>query len=161
MNKRRWKKRQPDSMQQAIRACLDYAEHRYNANAKRIGDLMQVSEWTIYKWMSKGSIPSERIPPFELACGCHYVTGYLANTAQKLLIDIPVGKSASQDDLLDLQNQLNTVVSRLTAFYREDADSTETLNAVAEAMIGLAGHRENVMKHDAPELGLFAGEGEA
>lgn len=155
MTKRRWKKRQPASMQQAIRACLDYAEHHQNANAKRIGDLIQVSEWTIYKWMSKGSIPSERIPPFELACGCHYITEYLGHTAQKLLVDIPRGNTASQDDLLTLQEQLNRAINKLTAFYRDDIEAADALSAVSVAMSSLAGHRQNVAKHQAPELALF------
>ncbi|MES1936715.1 hypothetical protein [Salinisphaera hydrothermalis] len=142
-------------MRQAIRACLDYAEHHQNANAKRIGDLIQVSEWTIYKWMSKGSIPSERIPPFELACGCHYITEYLGHTAQKLLVDIPRGKTASQDDLLSLQEQLNRAINRLTAFYRDDIEAADALSAVSDAMSSLAGHRQNVVKHQAPELALF------
>jgi len=48
-------------------------------------------------------------------------------------------------------------VSLLTRFYRGDADTAEVLHGVTRAMEQLAGHRENVRKHDAPELALFGG----
>lgn len=160
MTRRRWKKRYPQSMQEAIRLCLDYAQHRHNRNAKRVADLNGISEWAVYKWMSEGNIPSRRIPPFEMACDCHYVTEYLGHAAQKVMVDVPRGRDVSQGDLLELQTQLNDVVNQLSRFYREDTGAAPALGALSEAMTALAGHRENVLKHDAPELALFDG-GEA
>ena len=157
MSKRRWKSRQPSSMQEAIRLCLDYALHKHNRSTARIAELIGTSEWTIYKWMSEASIPSKRIRPFEFACDATYVTRYIAVSAQKLVIDIPAGKASSQDDLLDLQNAVNDAVSLLTRFYRGAADGADVLEGVTQAMEQLAGHRENVAKHEAPELALFEG----
>ena len=160
MSRRRWKPRQPTTMQEAIRLCLDYALHKHNRSVARVGELIGVSEWAIYQWMSEGSIPSRRIRPFEFACDATYITQYIAASAQKLVIDIPAGKPLSQDDLLDLQTTLNGAVQLLTSFYRGEAETAEVLHGINSAMRDLAGHRENVRKHDAPELGLFEGDEE-
>lgn len=157
MSRPRWKARQPATMQEAIRLCLDYGLHKHNRSVARIAELMGVSEWVVYKWMSKGSIPSERIRPFEFACDATYVTQYIAASAQKLIIDIPAGKSCGESDLLDLQNTLNSTVSLLTQFYRGDSDAGDVLQGISVALADLASHRENVKKHDNPELELFNG----
>lgn len=160
MSRKRWKHRQPASTQEAIRLCLDYAQHKHNRSVARVAELIGVSEWVIYKWMSDGSIPSRRIRPFEFACDCTYVTQTIAASAQKLVIDIPTGHSVDQADLLDLQNTLNDAVSQLTSFYRDSAEAAEVMKSLARAMKDLAGHRENVRKSDAPELALFEGDDE-
>jgi hypothetical protein len=144
-------------MQEAIRLCLDYALHRHNRSVARVAELIGVTEWVIYKWMTEGSIPSKRIRPFEFACDATFITRYIATSAGKLVIDIPTGKSSSQDDLLDLQNTLNDSVSLLTRFYRGDAEVPAVLHGLNRALEHLAAHRENVRKHDAPELELFDG----
>ena len=160
MTRKRWKPVQPASMQHAIRLCLDYALHKHNRSVARVAELIGTTEWSVYKWMSEGSIPSVRIRPFEFACDATFVTHYIATSAQKLVIDIPAGRAGSQDELLDLQNQLNDAVSLLTRFYRGEAEAADVLHGVTRAMQQLAGHRENVRKHDAPELALFGGDPE-
>jgi len=157
MTRKRWRQVQPQSMNHAIRLCLDYALHKHNRSVAQIGDLVGVSEWAIHKWVADGSMPSRRIRPFEFACGATFVTQYIAGSAQKLVVDIPSGRAVSQDSLLDLQNQVNDAVSLLTRFYRGDAEVPEVLEGVTQAMRQLAGHRENVAKADAPELELFEG----
>jgi len=157
MTRKRWKPQQPQTMQHAIRLCLDYALHKHNRSVPRVADLIGTTEWTIYGWMKDGSIPSKRIRPFEFATDATFVTQYIAASAQKLVIDIPAGRSTSQDELLDLQNHLNDAVALLTRFYRDEADAKAVLFGVTQAMEKLAGHRENVRKHDAPELALFEG----
>ncbi|MCS4503859.1 hypothetical protein NYO91_07185 [Arhodomonas aquaeolei] len=157
MSKRRWKARQPTTTQEAIRLCLDYAQHKHNRSVARVAELIGVSEWAIYKWMSEGSIPSQRIRPFEFACDATYITQHLAASAQKLVVDIPTGQPADQDALLDLQNVINGAVSLLTRFYRGEAETGDVLEGVTRAMEQLGAHRENVRKHEAPELALFEG----
>jgi len=160
MTRRRWKARQPATMQEAIRLCLDWALYKHNRSVARIAELNGVSEWVIYKWMSEGSIPSKRIRPFEFACDATYITQYIAVSAQKLVIDIPTGRDCDESTLLDLQNTLNDAVSLLTRFYRDEAEPADVLQGVTKAMTKLAGHRENVRKNDAPELSLFEGDDE-
>ncbi|MCC5811173.1 MAG: hypothetical protein JJU06_12460 [Ectothiorhodospiraceae bacterium] len=160
MTRKRWKPVQPASMQHAIRLCLDYALHKHNRSVARVAELIGTSEWSVYKWMSEGSIPSVRIRPFEFACDATFITHYIATSAQKLVIDIPAGRASNQDELLDLQNGMNEAVALLTRFYRGEAEAADVLHGVTCAMQQLAGHRENVRKHDAPELTLFGGDDE-
>jgi hypothetical protein len=160
MTKRRWKPAQARSMQEAIHLCLRYAEHHHNRGVERVGDLIGTSHWTIYKWAGDGSIPSRRIRPFEFACGCTYITEYLAASANKLLVDIPTGRRVDESELLDLQNTCSRAVAALTDFYRGSAAPEDVLHTITEAMKGLASHRANVPLAETPELGLFEG-GEA
>lgn len=157
VTRRRWTPRQPRDVQQAIRLCLDYAIHKHNRSVARVADLVGVSEWVVYKWMSEGSIPSRRIRPFEFACDATFITEYLGYSAQKLLIDIPPGSEVAQDDLLNLQTVCNDAVNHLTRFYRGEAEDGDVLETITRAMREFAGHRENVAKADTPELALFDG----
>src|SRR3546814_16463613 len=75
---------------------------------------MLFRSWTVYKWMSEGSIPSRRIRSFEFACGATFLTQYIAISAQKIIIDIPAGRACGESGLLDLQNVLNDAVLLLT-----------------------------------------------
>lgn len=159
MTRKRWTAKQPTSMQEAIRLDLDFALHKHNRSVARVGELCGVTEWTIYKWMQEGSIPSIRIRPFEFACGATFVTQYIGLSAGKLLIDIPIGRDVDQGDLMDLQNTVNSAVKLLTDFYRGKANNSDVMLGVTAAMEQLAGHRENVRKHAEPELALF-GEGD-
>lgn len=157
MARKRPKLKQPSNTSEAIRMCLDWAIYKHNRSVSRIAELIGTSEWVIYKWMSEGSIPSKRIRPFEFACDATFVTQYIAVSAQKLIIDIPTGRPAGQDDLLDLNTALQDAVSLLTRFYRNEAESQEVLQGVTDALKQLASQRENVRKHSAPELALFDG----
>jgi hypothetical protein len=97
------------------------------------------------------------IRPFEHACGATFLTQYIGASAQKLLIDIPAGQPASQDDLLTLQSTMNDAVTLLAQFYKGNLGSEEVMGGITAAMAQLAGHRCNVEKAAAPELALFDG----
>lgn len=145
----------PRSQRDAIRKCLNHAREKHNRSVARIADLVGTTEWAVYKWLAKGSMPSEKIRPFEFACGVHHLTAYLASSAHKLLIDIPAGRPATEDSLLELHTGFSEAVELLARFYRGQADTADTLHALGGVLAQLAGHRENVIKHDVPELELF------
>jgi len=155
MPKRQWKRLQPTSQHHAIRLCLDYALAKHRRSVSRVSELVGTSEWAIYKWMSKGSLPSDKIRPFEFACGCTYVTQYIAASAHKLVVDIPKGASVKDDDLLSLQTAFNEAVNLLSTFHKGGAEAGETIAALTSVMSQIAGHRENVSKSQTPELALF------
>lgn len=157
MKRRNWKRVYPHTMQEAIRLCLDWAAHRHNRGVARVAELMGISEWTVYKWMSEGSMPSSRIRPFEFACDATYVTEYIGHSARKLVVDIPSGSVAGGDDLLALNAKLQDAVQLLTQFYHGDLDDDAVIGGVTAAMTELAKHRVNVSKSEAPELELFGG----
>ena len=159
MRRRNWKRVHPNSMAEAIRLCTDYAQEKHNRSVARVAELIGVSEWAIYKWMSEGSIPSQRIRPFEFACDATFITQYIGHSARKLVIDIPTGKKAGEADLLQLNEHLQDAVRLLTQFYQGEADEEAVLAGVGNAMGDLAGHRENVAKANSPELPMFGDEG--
>ncbi len=141
--------------------CLDYGREKRNLSVERVADLMGIpSKWTLYKYLENGRMPATLIRPFEHACGATFVTQYIGASAQKLLIDIPTGQAADQDDLLTLQTVLNDTVSLLAQFYKGNLESEEVMGGLTAAMGQLAGHRCNVEKAAAPELALFEGDAE-
>ncbi|MDT8383033.1 MAG: hypothetical protein RRB22_01310 [Gammaproteobacteria bacterium] len=155
MAKRRWKGVQASSQQHAIRLCLDYAQQKQNLSVPRVADLIGTTEWAVYKWLSNGYLPSNKIRPFEHACGCTFVTQYIAASAHKLVVDIPKGAKVDDASVLGLQTSFNDAINLLARFYKDSADADETISALTSVMSQIAGHRENVSKTLAPELGLF------
>lgn len=157
MTARNWKRIQPNSQQHAIRLCLDYAEKKHNRSVARIGDLIGKSEWAIYKWLADGSMPSRMIRPFEFACGCTYITQWMATSAHKLLIEIPTGKRPEPGELLELQTSFNKAVNKVAKFYSGEVEADEAVSYLTSILQEVASHRENIQKNSAPELELFEG----
>ena len=159
MTKRNWKRVRAQDQQSAIRLCLDYALEHHNRSVARVAELMGTSEWAIYKWMSKGSMPSHQIRPFEYACDPQgrstFLTQYIATSARKLVIDIPTGRRSAEIEVADMQVAAGDAVAILMRFYRGSADGGETTAALTRLIEGAAWHRDNVAKTAAPELGLF------
>lgn len=161
MARMNWKKAAPTSIRNAIELCVKHASARKNMSVERIADHMGLeSHWVIYKWMENGRMPSILIRPFESACGCTYVTQWIATSAHKLLTDIPTGHTASNDDLLELSDSFNDALKLLRKFYKGKAQQDETIEALTSILAEIAGHRENVRKAETPELPLFNEGGE-
>lgn len=158
MRRRNWKRVNPTSLRHAMELCLDHGREKRNLSVDRVADLMGMpSKFTLYKWLENGRMPAVMIRPFEHACGATFLTQYIGTSAQKLLIDIPAGQPASQDDLLNLQSTLNDAVTLLAQFYKGNLQSEEVIGGITAAMAQLAGHRCNAEKAEAPELALFDG----
>lgn len=158
MRRRNWKRVNPTSLRHAMELCLDHGREKRNLSVDRVADLMGMpSKYTLYKWLENGRMPAVMIRPFEHACGATFLTQYIGASAQKLLIDIPAGQPASQDDLLNLQSTLNDAVTLLAQFYKGNLESEEVVAGITAAMAQLAGHRCNAEKAEAPELALFDG----
>lgn len=156
MAKRNWKKVRPTSLRHAIELCKDYAKDVHNLSVEKIADLMGlVDHWQVYKWMQNGRIPGNLIRPFEHACGCTYITEYIANSAHKVLIDIPGGRKATEMDINTLQSAFADASGLLIRCHRGEASPEETIEALTGVIGGLAWHRENVRHLADPELPLF------
>ncbi|WP_216820105.1 hypothetical protein, partial [Zoogloea sp. LCSB751] len=70
----------------------------------RVADLMGLpSKWTLYKWLENGRIPAVLIRPFEHACGADYMTLYIAASSNRLVVDIPSGRKATNAEVNELQ----------------------------------------------------------
>ena len=142
MRRRNWKRVNPTSLRHAMELCLEHGREKKNLSVDRVADLMgMASKYTLYKWLENGRMPAVMIRPFEHACGATFITQYIGTSAQKLLIDIPAGQPASQDDLLTLQSTLNDAVTLLAQFYKGNLESEEVMAGLTTAMGQLAGHR--------------------
>lgn len=156
---RNWKRVRASNLREAIELCLAYALEKQNRGVDRVADLMGLaSKFTLYKWLESARLPAIMIPPFEHACGAHFVTEYLGHTAHKLVIDMPLGKAAREMDIAELQAVFSEATTLLIRHYQGQTDADETVAALTRAMGGLAWQRENVAKSLAPELSLFGDE---
>lgn len=158
MSKRHWKRVQPSSLSHAMELCIAHAREVHNRSVDQIADLMGLAnKWSIYKWVENGNLPARLIRPFEHACGCDFVTRYMAHSAHKLLINIPTGRAPKSTDLSRTYESFSAAMSLLTSFYDGKSDAQETLGALTTMMEDVAWHHGNVDKHLQPEL-EFGGE---
>lgn len=154
MSRRNWKVWRPASLQEAVEACVLYAQAHGRLSVDRIADLVGESKWTVYKWMQQGSIPARKIAGFELACGATYITEYLATSARKLVIDLPTGRLPGSADIHAVQDACNAAVGALLAFAKGAVDAPSTIDHLTAAMRLLAHERAQVERHAQPELDL-------
>ena len=153
--KRNWKRVRPTSLLHALELCVEYARDVHNLSVERIADRMgETTHHALYKWLAEGGMPMRKLRPFEHACGCKYASRWVAMSGDLLTIDIPTGRSATCADVMALQETLNDAVGALLQFYQGKLSPDEVLTSVTAGMEGLAFHRENVKKHDQPELDL-------
>lgn len=148
-----WKRRIPPSLRAAVDESLAYAKEARNLGVERIADDMGYdSHWTLYKQLADLRLPISGVRMFQNACGIDLISRYFASGNNRVSIEIPVGRTASADDIQALQEATNQAVGALLAFYAGRIAADETLDAIVIALQELASHRENVTKHSQPEL---------
>ena len=154
MTRRVWKNVRPNSLVQALRLCKEFAQDRHNLSVERIADRMGVTHDSLYKWLATGRMPDILIPAFELACGCHYVSEWLAASGGSLVVEMPTGRKADGTELLDMNSSCAAALQLLTAFYAApQATCPEaTLAALRQHMEQVAFHHNNVAQYATPEL---------
>lgn len=159
MPRRNWTHVRPTSLRHAMELCTEFALVKHNRSVEQLAELMGLnSHWVLYKWMSSGRMPANMIRPFEHACGAHYVTQYIGTSAHRLVIPIPSGRVPDGQDIHALQAAMTRAVGELLSYHRGEASAGDTINAIDEAMAGLAWHRETVNTSDQPGLPLDDGE---
>lgn len=154
MMRRPWKSYVPRSAADAMSACAEHALARYNRGIERLATehLGQHGAATLYKWMGNARLPLNLILPFEHASGFPGITRYLAAAHGCLLVPIPTGRTATAEDIQQLQSVLNEAVGALLAFTAKTKSATDTLDAIRSAMESLAWHHGNVQQHERPQL---------
>jgi hypothetical protein len=150
-----WKSHVPATLKDALYGCVEFAKEAHNLSVERIADLCGInSRDTLYKYIAEARLPIGLLIPFESACRINLVSRWKASAAGQLLLDIPKGKTASPDDINNLQSALTAAVGDLLAFYRDEKDEDAVLASVTAGLNQLAWHRANVAKYDQPELDL-------
>lgn len=157
MHRRNWK-HPPQSLAEAMQACLDHALSKHRRTLDHIAaDMGLANKWNLYKWVESGRIPAILIRPFEAACKADFVTRYLAHASHHLIIDIPTGKIPSASDLAAVQAAAHDAMGALINFATGKIGSLVVIDAVNAAMEQLAFHRENAARTAQPELDLEVG----
>ena len=155
MTRRNWRTVNPRSLREAIELCKDYALEKHRRSVEQIAELAgEESRWTVYGWLRDGSIPGKKIKTFQHACGCDFITRWLAHSSGMLLITMPHGSPVEVDDVHRLQGTLNSAVSALLGFATGKMDAGQVGSEITSAMEALAWHRENAARSKQPELDL-------
>ncbi len=154
MSRRDWKRLRATSLVHALRLCKEYAQARLNLSVERIADRMGTTHDSLYKWLATGRMPAILIPAYELACGCHYVSDWLAASSGRLVVDIPTGRKAGAAELLDINSSCAAALQLLTQFYAAPAaaDTEATLAALRLHLEQVAYHHANVAAYQEPQL---------
>jgi hypothetical protein len=150
---RNWKAVGATSLSHAMELCLEFARERHNRSVEGVADLMGLAnKFTLYKWVESGKLPAISIRTFEHACGCDFVTRYLAHSSSKLLIAIPIGRKPQPDDTQLLMASCSRATGLLIDFYSGKVSVDQAVVAITQAMEEFAWHRANMAKVPAPEL---------
>ncbi|WP_213664284.1 hypothetical protein [Stutzerimonas stutzeri] len=162
MTRRNWKHWVPRSPAEAMSGCAEHALQRHNRGIERLATdhLCQNNASTLYKWMGNGRLPLTMVLPFENASGIPGITRYLAAAHGQLLIDIPVGRACTANDVQQLQTVLHAATGALMAFYAGRQSAEQTLDAIRAGLGSLAWHHGNVAQHDHPQLDLGGSDDE-
>jgi len=154
MSRANWKHRRATSLVHALRLCKEYAQARRNLSVERIADRMGVTHDSLYKWLATGRIPGILIPVYELACGVHYASEWLAASADRMVVPLPKGCKADDAQLVDMNSAWAAAYQALNKFYHApSAEAAEaTLDALREHMAQVAYHQANVAQFSTPEL---------
>ena len=152
---RNWKGVRATSLKHAMQLCKEFARDQRNVSVERIAEQMGLADhWILYKWISEGRMPAVMIPRYEDVCGCQFITRWLANTSDHLLIDMPTGRQCKTADMHALQEMLHTTTGALMQFYAGSSSTEDVLNAVKNAMETLGWHHHNVTTYKQPQLEL-------
>lgn len=159
MLKKNWKKQIPRSLRHSMELGIEHAKVKLNRSVEGVAEVMGLeNHWSLYKWAENGRMPAVLIPAFEAACGCDYVSRWLATRGGRLLIDVPTGRKLTATDVAELQTKLHSVVGELMKFYAGECDAGSTLAAITHSMESLAWHRGNIEQHNQPQLELGSDE---
>ena len=158
MIRRNWKKHRSSSLLEALRDCKDFALQRKQLSVERIATLMGASSDSLYKWLATGRLPANLIPVYELACGCNYVSDFLAAGANRLVIPLPTGRKVTAQELPEINVSCAQAVQELSAFYLDPSscDTEALLDCLRAHMEQVAFHHRNVGRYEAPELDFEA-----
>jgi len=158
MTRRNWKRVHATSTIEALRLCKEFAQEKKNLSIERIADRMGASHDSLYKWLAGGTLPVIKLPAYELACGCHFASEFLAITAGKVLVDLPTGRTGNTASMVEFNTGFAEALQLLTNFYAAPAktDPAETLAALTRHMSEVAYHQANVAHCANPELDFEA-----
>ena len=158
MTKRNWKTYRANSLLDALSACKDFALERRRLSVRSIAANIGVTEDSLYKWLGTGRMPVNLLLVYELACGCHFVSDWLVASSGRMVLPIPTGRKACEQDLLQISSDFAAAVQALAGFYATPSKcNTEALlDELRKHLEQVAYHHHNVARYETPELDFTA-----
>lgn len=150
-----WKRYQPSSCRDALEKCKEHAREARNLSVERIAADMGLNDhWALYKWIESGRFPLVLIPTYQNVCGINLITRWQAAHERRLLVDMPIGRAATEDDLVQLGTGFQQAVQLLSDFYKSNGatDPAPVLDALRSHLESVAHHHINVAGFSQPEL---------
>lgn len=146
------------SFDHAIELSEMWAE-QHRMPSKKVCELMGVEYKTLRRWLIDGTMPLNKLIQYEHLISCQFISEYLCVFhGNKVVIDIPRGNKCSVTDLVQLQTKLAQVVALIASFNEEKSNTDETIASINESLSALVYQRENVKRHETPELGFEGGD---
>ena len=140
---------------EALLSNLGRALEKRQLSVARIAELMgDVTEETLYGWLSKGRMPAVLIPTFEMVCGAYFVSEWLAASSGRMVIAMPKGHKASQAELMQITTDCSNAMTQLAAFYADPSkvDTAALMELLQRHLEQVAFQHHNVGQYIAPEL---------
>lgn len=150
-----WKRYQPTSCRDALEKCKEHAREARNLSIERIAAEMGLADhWNLYKWIESGRFPLVLIPTYQTVCGINLVTRWQATHERRLLVDMPVGRAGTQEDLVQMGSGFQVAVALLHDFYKSNGalPAQPVLEALRSHLESVAHHHFNVSGFSEPEL---------
>jgi len=115
---------------------------------------MGVSHDSLYKWLATGRMPAILLPAYEMACGMHYVSEWLAASADRMVVPMPKGCKPEEADQVQMNSNWAVGYQALSTFYSAPnaAAAEAALDALRLHMAQVAYHQANVAQFFTPEL---------
>lgn len=144
----------PTSLRAAFEADKAHALKRRRLNVERLAELLGTTPATLYKWIETDSMPVRALIAWQHLTGSNHVIRYLASREGAVVVQIPVGREVTADDIQDLQMVLSQAPGALLKLKRGEIERDECVSALTSGMESLAWHRANVERQSQPELEL-------
>jgi AraC-like DNA-binding protein len=151
-----YKNKIPTSFTEALRMCKDYAKDKHNLSVERIADEMGLTPSRLYQHLDNGDMPFNRVRSYQHICRCNFVTQYMANGDDCILIKMPKGKRVSDDQMVHFNKSFSKALSELSEFYTLYQNPDEVISALTDHLENVAWHRANVERTSQPQLDFDA-----
>lgn len=127
----------PDFVQ-ALNSCVTHAAEHYGLSITDIAAHMQVSKWTLFKWIDSGRMPLLEIANFENACHARFVTRYMAERA---VLTKPLGVDEPMQTLAATHKVVADALAHTANLLDGKGEQRQTIKAIDAAMEALANQR--------------------
>lgn len=136
----------PTSLNHAFKLCIQHAKDHRKLSVLNISQKMNVTADLLYKWISTGNMPIQKVVIFESVCGANFVTQWQANVSG--LIAMPVVLASAKLSPAAFLDKLLNYAKNINQFQNEtDVKKLEKIVRLTTEMMQLcAAQRDSTHK---------------